>query len=91
MEFHEWLAVILSALLLALLLLACLLVLRRRRRLKPRSQEGWLTEAMIEQIIEVGALSERQVPEAALNLEEIAHEEERFWSETWDEPEHYWD
>ncbi len=46
---------------------------------------------MIRQIIERGALNDEQVPEAALDLEQIAREEERFWSETWDEPEHYWE
>ncbi len=46
---------------------------------------------MIQQIIDLGALSERQVPEDALDLEEVAQEEERFWSETWDEPERYWE
>jgi hypothetical protein len=36
-------------------------------------------------------LSARQVPEEALDLEEIAREEERFWSESWEEPDHYWE
>jgi predicted permease len=91
MRLDQWLILISSALSLALLLAACVILLRRWRRLRARSRESWLTDAMVEQIIEVGVLSERQVPEPTLDLEEIAKEEERFWSETWDEPERYWE
>lgn len=86
-----WLSAGLSLLFLALLAAAVFAVVRRWRRLKAPAQENWLTDQMVQQIIEVGALSERQVPEEALNLEEIAKEEERFWTETWDEPDHYWE
>jgi hypothetical protein len=75
---------------LALLVVAVLLLLRRRRSTLPQ-EEGWLTDDMVEQIIDLGVLSERQVPEEALDLPEISREEERFWSETWDEPDRYWD
>jgi len=87
----NWLSFGLSLLFLALLAAAIFVVVRRRRRMKAPAQENWLTDQLVQQIIEVGALSERQVPEEALNLEEIAKEEERFWTETWDEPDNYWE
>jgi hypothetical protein len=80
----------LAVLALALLVVSVLLLLRRRRSTLPQ-EEGWLTDDMVEQIIDLGVLSERQVPEEALDLPEISREEERFWSETWDEPDRYWD
>ncbi len=88
---YHWLGGALSLFTLAVLLLAVLIVVRRRRGVQPPAQDGWLTDQMVQQIIERGALGDGQVPEAALDLEEIAREEERFWSESWDEPEHYWD
>jgi hypothetical protein len=75
---------------LALLVVAVLLLLRRRRSTLPQ-EEGWMTDDMVEQIIDLGVLSERQVPDEVLDLPEVSREEERFWSETWDEPERYWD
>lgn len=68
---------------------ATIYVVRLRGKASP--PDGWMTDDMVQQIIDLGALSERQVPEEALDLEEVAHEEERFWSETWDEPERYWE
>lgn len=91
MTVYQWLSLILSVLALLFLLLASFVVIWRRRRVNVPSREGWLTDQMVRQIIERGTLSDGQVPEAALDLEEIAREEERFWSETWDEPEHYWE
>ncbi len=88
--FH-WLGAIFSVLALALLLAGGYTAIVRRRRLKVPPQKGWLTDDMVEQIIEHGRLSERQVPERALDLEQIAKEEERFWTETWDEPDPSWD
>ena len=87
----DWLSLGLSLLFLALLAAAVFAVVHRRQRMKAPAQENWLSDQMVQQIIEVGTLSERQVPEEALNLEEIAKEEERFWTETWDEPDHYWE
>ena len=63
----------------------------RRRRLRIPPQDGWLSDEMVDQIIDHGRLSERQVPERALDMEQIAKEEERFWTETWDEPDRSWD
>lgn len=87
----EWMAVALTLLLLALLAAAWLVRWQRRRRWPAPRRSGWLTDRMVNQIIETGSLSGRQVPEADLDLEEIAREEERFWSESWDEPGPYWE
>ena len=81
----------LGAFSLAFILAAAALFIRLRMRRKAPPTDGWLTDDMVQQIIDLGVLSERQVPEEALDLEEAAREEERFWSETWDEPERYWD
>ncbi len=53
-----------------------------RRRLARMVDRG-LTEADI-RTIEASGRVERSEP---LDLDEAAEEEERFWSETWDEPE----
>jgi uncharacterized protein involved in cysteine biosynthesis len=91
MTVEHWLLIVLVFIAATLLLLAVVYLLTHRRRVAASPQDGWLTDAMVQQIIEVGALSERQVPDRALDLEEIAKEEEKFWTETWDEPEHYWE
>jgi hypothetical protein len=75
----------------ALLVAAATIYVWHRRRPKASLPDGWLTDDMVQQIIDLGVLSERQVPEEALDLKEVAQEEERFWSETWDEPERYWE
>ncbi len=87
----EWLSVVVTLLVLALLLAAGVIAVLRRRRVKAPPADGWLTDEMIRQIIRNGSLTGEQVPEEALNLEEIAREEERFWSERWDESEPYWE
>jgi hypothetical protein len=91
MTVYHWLGVALSVLAFGVLLVGGFVAIRRRFRVRSSAKESWLTDQMIQQIIEVGALSDQQVPEEALNMEEIARQEERFWSETWDEPEHYWE
>lgn len=53
-----------------------------RRRLKRMGGSG-LSDADMQRI-EAGGRIERDEP---LDLEEAAEEEERFWGETWDEPE----
>jgi hypothetical protein len=85
------LGVALGVLSLALLVAAATIYIWHRLRPKAPPPDGWLTDDMVHQIIDIGVLSERQVPEEALDLEEVAQEEERFWSETWDEPERYWE
>ena len=63
-----------------LVLVAGLLHLRRLRAVK---QAGGVTDSMIERIESLGNVE----LEEPLDLKEAAMEEERFWSETWDEPE----
>lgn len=93
----NWIKIALGAVVLAFALVVAILAVAgvvralRRRRLGSSPQSGWMTDEMVRQIIKVGALTDRQVPEEALDLEQIAKEEERFWSETWDEPDRYWD
>lgn len=87
----EWLGIALTFLTLVLLVAAGFVMAWRRNRLRTPPQEGWLTDDMVAQIIQRGSLSGRHVPEEALDLEQIAKEEERFWSESWEEPDHYWE
>ena len=91
MTLYHWLSAALIIIALALVLAGGFVALQRRRHLQSPPSEGWLTDEMVRQIIEKGGLRDEQVPEEALDLEEIAKEEERFWSEKWDEPEHYWE
>ncbi len=91
MTLYQWLSAFSILLALGLLFVGGFLALRRRRRLQSPPQEGWLTDDMVRQIVDHGRLRGGQVPEEALDLEEIAREEERFWSEKWDEPEHHWE
>lgn len=91
MTASEWLGVALTFMLLALLVAAGFVTAMRWRRLKSPAPDGWLTDEMVDQIIERGSLTGGQVPEEALDLEQIAKEEERFWSESWEEPDHYWE
>ncbi len=91
MSVYHWLSAVLVLLVAALLLSGGYTAFLRRRALRSPRQEGWLTDDMVRQIVERGTLTDGQVPERALDLEEIAREEERFWSETWDEPEHHWE
>jgi hypothetical protein len=84
------LGVALSVFMLALIVAAATIYIRRLRRQAP-SPDGWLTDDMVHQIIDLGVLTERQVPDDALDLKGVAQEEERFWSETWDDPERYWE
>jgi hypothetical protein len=91
MTFYHWIGVIFAVLFLALLMAAGAVTFVQRRRVKGPPRDGWLTDELVRQIIDQGRLSSRQVPEADLDMEEIAREEERFWSESWDEPDRYWE
>jgi hypothetical protein len=60
---------------------------RRRLDASVDDNEASLDDDAIRRIIETGALSLDQDP--PLDLEEIEEEEDRFWSESWDEPEEW--
>lgn len=88
----QWLfaALVILTILVSSLIVAFAIVSRRRRTRK-LSPSNWLTDEMVAEILRTGSLSGRHVPEEGLDLEEIAREEERFWSESWDEPEAHWE
>jgi len=70
---------------LALLVVAAGAAVRLRMRNVKRRDEMELTDDMIRQIEEKGRLeTDRREP---LDYDEIRREEDRFWSESWDEPE----
>jgi uncharacterized membrane protein len=69
---------------LALLVLAAGVAVRMRVRSATRREEVELDEEMIRRIEEEGRLeTDEREP---LDWDEIREEEDRFWSETWDEP-----
>ena len=72
------------ALLLAVMVMVAGFLARRRIRTL-RRPDITLTDDLIRQIEERGRI-EHEVPEP-LDLGEIREEEERFWDQTWDEPE----
>ncbi len=76
---------------LAFSVLVAFAIISRRSGARETRRNGWMTNDMVRQIIDTGSLSGPQVPDQDLDLEEIAREEERFWSETWDEPEAHWE
>ena len=89
---HQSLLIALLVLIiLALSALVAAAFVSSRRRARGSRDGGWLTDQMVQEILRSGQLSERHVPEEGLDLDEIAREEERFWSETWDEPEAHWE
>ena len=59
--------------------------LRRSRKIEQKAQI--LDDQAVDRIIRHGKIS---INEDVLDLEAIDDEEERFWSETWDEPEEAW-
>lgn len=76
-----------SATLMAVVAYVAWRVRRRLRRLRT-PQSGWLTNGMIRQIVMSGEI---EGPDPPLDLKAIGREEDRFWAETWDEPEPYQD
>lgn len=75
-------------LLLSLLVVAAGLVARWRVRSRTRSGDVRLSDEAIRQIEREGRLeTDEREP---LDRERIRKEEDRFWSETWDEPENLW-
>jgi hypothetical protein len=67
-----------------LVIAACIYVYVRRRASLTR-REPRVDDAAIRTIVETGALSLEE--DEPLDMREIGEQEERFWSETWDEPE----
>lgn len=61
------------------------LAVRRKASASRREGRATLDDEAIRRIMETGALTVDEDP--PLDLEEIEEEEERFWSESWDEPE----
>ncbi len=60
----------------------------RRRRVAAFGRRSVVTDRVIEQIIAHGEVWLDD--DEPLDLEEIDDEEERFWSERWDEPSNDW-
>lgn len=73
---------------LATLAIAAGVSLRARRAEVLRPGAPVLDDASIQRIIEEGALWIDD--DEPLDLDEIDDEEERFWSESWDEPQGDW-
>ncbi|MDX1493942.1 MAG: hypothetical protein R3253_07790 [Longimicrobiales bacterium] len=73
---------------LALLAMAAGVSLRARRREAFGHSEPILDDALIAQIIERGEIHIDE--DEPLDLDEVEDEEERFWSESWDEPSGEW-
>ena len=61
------------------------LCLRRSRQVEEKTQI--LDDQAVDRIIRQGKIS---INEDVLDLKAIENEEERFWSENWDEPEEAW-
>lgn len=75
-------------LVLSLLVVAAGLVARWRIRSRTRSRGVDLTDDAVRRIEREGRLeTEEREP---LDRDRIQEEEDRFWSETWDEPENLW-
>ncbi len=60
-------------------------VVRRKLGASLEEAEPALDDDAVRRIVETGRLTLDQDP--PLDMDEIEEEEERFWSETWDEPE----
>ncbi len=95
MTVYQWLwfflAMLFFVVVLAAVLAAGVVTWRRRRASILPPETGWLTDELVDEIIRYGRLNSAYVPDDRLDLDEIAREEERFWSETWDEPEAHWE
>lgn len=52
------------------------------------SETPTVDDEVIEQIIETGAVFMDE--DEPLNLEDVDYEEQRFWSDSWDEPTEEW-
>lgn len=63
------------------------LEVRRKARASRHEDHASLDDDAIQRIMETGAISVDEDP--PLDMEEIEEEEERFWSERWDEPDEW--
>ncbi len=70
---------------LAVLVLVTGLLVRRRVREEVDDAPPALDDGSVRRILEEGRL-ETDEDDEPLDLDEIRREEERFWDETWDEP-----
>jgi hypothetical protein len=79
-----WLGIILG-------FLAALAGIRYVMRLRETvgSASATLTDEQIRRIEDEGWIAVGAEDEEPLDLDDIAQEEERFWTESWDEPEDY--
>ena len=71
--------------LLAVLAVVGGVVVRRRLGTSLKNADSALDDDAVRRIVETGSLTLDEDP--PLDMDEIEAEEERFWSETWDEPE----
>lgn len=74
---------------LALLVLVVGVVVRWRIRRHTDRGDLEVTDDVVRQIERVGRV--RTDEREPLDRDRIREEEDRFWSETWDEPESYWE
>jgi hypothetical protein len=70
---------------LTILVIAGFILVYVRRRASFNRKSPRVDDAAVRAIVETGALSVED--DEPLDMREIEAEEERFWSETWDEPE----
>lgn len=63
------------------------LEVRRKARTSRHEDPASLDDDAIRRIMDTGALTVDEDP--PLDMEEIEEEEERFWSERWDEPDEW--
>lgn len=73
---------------LAVLTVAAGVTLHARRRSRFGAQAPRVDDQVLEEILTHGEVWIDE--DEPLDLEEIDHEEERFWSESWDEPSGEW-
>lgn len=74
---------------LSALTIAAAVTLRTRRRSRFARTTPVVDDEVIEQILTRGEVHVDE--DEPLDLDEIRDEEERFWSETWDEPSGDWE
>ena len=61
--------------------------LRMRLRDRVEKSRSIVDDAAVEEILATGALTTDE--DSPLNIEQIDDEEQKFWSQTWDEPDEW--